>query len=255
MITKMIITDYISENPKSSPKTVYPIRFIPHDGYYPLVLIPSLYRDNNNLYFSNMQRKHIGSRIHNRISLESGGFTFRYRMGRAINAPVGNLYSGFLSMMGVKEDFDYMASSLLYGEDKMYRMKGDLDVFCLGVIELAHLPQVKFNVPKQSRYVNRRYMEVEMDLTKVKILVSEEKLRKSLFAKHYYTTTVRKELLHKIEKLNNDTAITVKDVPDDYIEKFIISPNTVRTKSMAKVIQIDNEIKDSVFSNLNTVAI
>lgn len=252
----MKISDYYSDSATNRIMR-FPLRFISHDGYYPLLIIPTIYRGTNNPYFIGSHNNHNGCRISNRLSLESAGRNIKYKIGRSLNAPVSNLFSGFFSMLGTKEDFEYMPSSLSRTDDLKYRMKSDIDIFCLGVIKLTDLSHIGLEAKnKKYKYSgNEKWMDINLDLNKVKILINEEKLNKSRFMKDHYTATVRQELLLRIHRLTGTTKITTKDVSDDYLEKFVISPNTVRTNSMVKVIQMSNEIKDSVFSNLKVAVI
>ncbi len=132
-------------------------------------------------------------------------------------------------------------------------MKGEIDIFCLAVVKITKLPQLIVGKEKMNKWGNiRKVMRVDLNLDDVTILVNEEKLRKSLFTKNEYTTTFRKTILNEIAREDESTTITVKDVPNEYLKQFIVSPNAVRTKSFVETINIDKEIKDSVFSNLNT---
>ena len=248
----MKIVDYYQH---SHDGVVFPLRFIPHDGYYPLMSIPVQYKGYDNPYFKGMHNRRIDCRISNKVNLKSAGRSLIYRKGRTWGGPYINLFSGFYSVIASSQDFDYMPSSL-FGDDVKYRMKGEIDIFCLGMVKLTELPTITVVKESYLRYVHKRkVMRTTLDLTKVKILVNKEKLRKSLFTKENYTTTVRKIILDQIKLADTQSAITVEDVSDEYLRSFIVSPNTVRTNSMTKVIQMNNEIKDSVFSNLNTVLV
>jgi hypothetical protein len=251
MDKELRIVDYTS---RSKDGMVLPFRFTIQDGWYPLLAIPPTYKGVDNPYFPSMNGSRMSSRV--RISMSSSGLNYKYKKGRRYGSSPVILYSGFLSAMGVAGDFDFMPSTLT-GSKIHYRMKGEIDLFCLAVVPVNHLPEIG----QVTHSVHSRYMKtlnsiyVKTDLTKVKLLVSTEKLRKSLFMKDRYTATIRTNILNQIKRLDTDSAITVEDVPDDYLNGFAISPNAVRTNSIVEIIQLDNEIKDSVFSNLNKVAI
>jgi len=224
----------------------YPLRFIPADNYYPLVNVPAMYKGYNNPYFDGIESKGVHCRM-TRMNLVSSGHSFRYRKNRNWTGPKPNLYTGMLTAMGLQDDFDYMPSSL-FDLERKYKMVGELDVFCLGVVKTSHLPQVDF---KSNVRHNRRSVDINIHAPSVKILVSTEKLRKTLFTKTHYTGTVRRTILDEIRMIEDKYKIVVEDVSEDYIEKFMIRPHTVRTNSVVKIIEMDTEIKNSVFSNLN----
>jgi len=250
----LTITDYVYSNPEKN--IIYPLKFISHDRQFPLIAIPISYRGDQNPYFRNMHNKGTSCRVINKLELEHSGTSIKYRKTNSYGGPVSNIYTGFFSAIATRNDFDYMPSGLL-GNDIHYRMKAELDIFCLGIVKLSRLPQVKWIVQKQyRRYVKRNpLVEITYDMRDVKILVSEEKLRKSNFMKDNYTATIRTNLLNKIKQFQISYPLTVEDVSDDYLEEFVIRPNTVRTNSLGEVITMSNEIKDSVFSNLNTVMV
>ena len=251
MQDRLVISDYVYSKSKEKP-VIYPLRFKTHDGWYPLIAIPISYKGESNPYFQDSYTRRVTCRVTDRMNLGGSGYPIKYRKGRHYGGPVSNIYSGFFSAMATRGDFDYMPSAL-FGIDKKYRMKAELDIFCLGVVKISRLPQVEW-LPKQrvGRYVNRRnIIQITYEMKDVKILVSEEKLRKSLFMKHNYTATVRTNILNQIKRNQTTFPLTVEDVSDDYLEGFVIRPNTVRTNSLSKVMAMSNEIKDGVFSNLN----
>lgn len=245
--TEAIITDYYR---KPSNGVIYPLKFIPHDGYYPLLAIPPIYKGYNNPYFHNSHNRRVNCRL-TQLRLNSSGISFIYRKGRSWGGPFINLHSGFYSVIASPEDFEYMPSSLL-SDDKKYRMKGEIDIFCLAVVKTSQLPKVTVKKERYYRYANsRKIMRADLNLNHVTILVNEEKLRRFYFTKINYTATVRKNILNQIKQIDSQSTIVVKDVSDEYLKSFMMSPKTVRTNSLMETIEIGNEIKDSVFSNLN----
>ena len=245
--SKMQIIDYYQ---KPSDKVVYPLKFIPHDGYYPLIAIPPTYKGYNNPYFHGSQNRKVHSRL-SRLMLTSSGIPFIYKKNRSWGGAFINFYSGFYSVIASPDDFEYMPSSL-FDSDRKYRMKGEIDVFCLAVVKTSQLPMVKVSRERYYRYANhRKIMRVDLDLNHVTILVNQEKLRKTLFTNTHYTATVRRNILEQIRIADKNTTIVVKDVSDEYLRSFVVSPQAVRTNSLMETIKIGDEIKDGVFSNLN----
>jgi len=240
------IVDYYT---KHSDQVTYPLEFIPHDGYYPLLSIPTLYKGKNNPYFHNIHNRRIDCRL-NKLHLRSSGNTFVYRKGRSWAGPFINIHSGFFSVIASPQDFDYMPSAL--SGDRKYRMKGEIDVFCLAVVKLTKLPTISVTRENYRRYIHaRKVMRTDIELKDVKILVNEEKLRTTLYTKTYYTSTIRRNILDQIAHLDKSTIMTIEDVSDEYLKSFVVSPNAVRTNSLVETLNFDREIKDSVFSNLN----
>jgi hypothetical protein len=154
--------------------------------------------------------------------------------------------------MGTSKDFEYMPSTLT-GDVLEYRMKGNVDIFCLGVIDVKHLPEVKHDSQARGRYIRRsNVIEINFDPTKAKILLNIDKLRKAQFCKEVYSVTVRSRLLEEIKKVRRSGEIVVEEVSNEEIERFAVSPNAVRTNSIVEILQLKDRLRDSVFSNLNT---
>jgi hypothetical protein len=243
-------TRYISEwySGKPSGNVKFPLKFVPHDSYYPLIGIPVLYLGEHNPYFHNIHIKRVDCRV-NKLRIDSSGNSFIYRKGRSWSGPKLQIYSGYYSVIGSANNFEYMPSDL-FGKKRTYRMKGEVDIFCLGVVKLSKLPNFKVNSRKSYyRYSSGQVMDLTLNLKDVTILVNEEKLRKTLFTKAVYTPTVRRTILDQIKR---EKSLQVKDVSDEYLRSFMQSPNTVRTNSFVEAMTIDQKIKDSVFSNLNS---
>jgi hypothetical protein len=248
MLSEREITDYYQ---KPSDKMVYPLKFVPHDGYYPLISLPVLYKGEYNPYFSNIHIRRIDGRL-GKLNLLSAGIPFIYKKSRSIGGPFINFYSGFYSAIASPDNFEYMPSNI-FTDDRKYRMKGEIDIFCLGVVSIKNLPN--FTVMKERHYSQRKAMRITLDLTQVKILVNEEKLRKTLFTKTNYTATIRSNILRQIKTADDESKITVEDVSDEYLNSFTVGPKAVRTNSLVEAMQIGNEVKDSVFSNLKEVLV
>ena len=232
---------------KHSGLITLPLKFVPFDGYYPLLAIPAYYRGTYNPYFTNIQNSRIDFRL-SKLNIACAGKSFRYSKGTGQHM---NISSGLYSTLASQVDFEFMPSALI--NTKYYRMKGDVDIFCLGIVKLAHLPE--FNIHGGVSRYRRKSATIDLKMNEVIILVNEEKLRKTLYAKTYYTPTVRKKILDQITIADHTTSVTVKDVSNEYLESFLISPHTVRTNSLVETLKIDTEIKDSVFSNLKDVLV
>ena len=252
MEDRLITSEYVPKNILNKKGEVYPLKFKSHDGWYPLIAIPISYRGDQNPYFRNNFGTRISCRIANRLDLKSTGIQTKYSTTRHFGGSVVNLYTGFFSAIATRGEFDYMPSAML-GDNIDYQMRADVDVFCLGVVKISRLPRVEWlSNQRIGRYVHsKNIMQITYEMSDVKILISKEKLRKSLFMKHNYTATVRSNILKQITINRKNFPLTTEDVSDDYLDGFVIRPNTVRTNSLGKVVTMTNEIKNSVFSNLN----
>jgi hypothetical protein len=236
--------------------TNYPLEFVPHDGWYPLPRMSTFYKGTKNPYFGNMG-SYARSRVSNHIHLKGPGYAYKYRIRRR---GVVTLYSGLLSSIGLSKNLDLLPSSLV-GMNKIFRMYGEPDIFCIGVVKPSKLPELKLDgggvVRKNRPFYSRSgpSMEIIINPDDVTIFVSIDKLRKTLFMKECYTMTVRNEVLWQIKKLEDDLSNKIKivDVPDEYLTQFINFPEQIRTNSMIEAMRIEEEIKENVFSNLNDV--
>ena len=234
-------------------REIYPMKLVPHDGWIPMLIARNQYKSSKNPYFYKSWDRPVRSRVTGSINPLGTGMLLKYRKCRNYSTAPTTLFSGFLSVIGARQDFEYMSSSM-FTDDPVYRLVGDVDIFCLGLVKVSGLPDIQFS-KGSSKWIRRRVADVTFDPANVKILVSTEKLRKTLFTKTHYTATVRKTILNELERAKRYYKITLEDVPEDYIEKFVIRPNSVRTNSIVEVMQLNNEIKDSVFSNLNELLV
>jgi hypothetical protein len=228
----------------------YPLEFNVHDGYYPLLRLPTLYHGVENPYFHNLG-KYARSRVMDHIRLDGTGYSYKYRMK---SKGVATLYSGFYSAIGIASNLEYLPSSILK-DVRNFRMYGIPDIFCIGVVSTSNLPEIRF-IPNMSRY-SRKYSTGQAEVTyypdTITILVSTEKLRKTKFMKDNYTLTVRREIFYRLEQLQKRLPFKIKDVSNDYLTNFYSVPDGVRTNSIVEAIKIENEIKSNVFSNINSI--
>jgi len=227
----------------------YPLQFTGHDGLYPLLRLPVLYKGETNPYFDNVP-SYAKGRISNHIRMKSTGYGHRYSIrGRGIVT----FYSGFISVIGIATNLEYLPSSLS-GDKRTYKMYGNPDVFCIGVIRPVHLPKITVMKSRYS-FQGRRQIVADVDMKNVTILVSIEKLRKTKFLKEHYSLTARDAIIRNINTIVRDHNVTVKDVPDEYLKNFYSIPEGIRTNSIVETLNIENEIKSNVFSNLEKLVV
>lgn len=238
---KTVIRHY----PPGTDDRKYPMEIKIHDGWFPLLRVPYLLQGSNNPYF-NMGNHRINGRVYNKIKLNNGNYAFKYKAGRR---GVVSIYSGYMSAMGITGGSSNLPSSV-YGL-RLYRMYGQPDIFCLGVVKPSKLPIIKRNII--SKYSYRNYSDVTFNSEDVTILVSIEKLRKAKFQKEKYTSTVRNEILFQLDKLQLDYNVKVEDVPEEYLKNFCSMPEGVDSTSIVETMQMETAIKERVFSNLNSI--
>ena len=66
-----------------SDGVTFPLKFVPHDGYYPLLAIPALYKGTNNPYFTKIHTRKARSRVGSNLYLRSVGSPFIYKASRS----------------------------------------------------------------------------------------------------------------------------------------------------------------------------
>ncbi len=146
---KISFAEYVYKETNSIDE-IFPLKFTSYDGYIPMLRVPTMYRLSQNLYFRQMYNARVRSRIWNHVDLRGTGTTIRYRKSRNWTGLSVNLFSGFLTAMGTKEDFEYMPSSI-FKDTSTFRLLGEVDIFCLGVMKVSNLPSIKRN-SNTSRY-------------------------------------------------------------------------------------------------------
>ena len=237
-------THTISDHVEKDRGTMYPLNFNLHDGMYPLLRIPVMYKGTNP-YFGWIP-SYSKARIAEHVRPSYPGYVHNYRIRRKGTATI---FSGFYSVMGMSAAFNYLPSSLM--GTRSYKMCGEVDVFCIGVVKTNKLPKLTFQ-DSQLRYVSGR-VKIELDPEDVTILISKEKLRKTKYVKEYYTITLRNEILWQLDKLTRHQGVKIEDVPDEYLRNFYSFPESFGTNSVVEMMKIETEIKNGVFSNINSI--
>jgi hypothetical protein len=80
-------------------------------------------------------------------------------------------------------------------------------------------------------------------------------LKKTAFTNSNYTATVRKAIYRSLNDMVYRYNLKVEEVSEEYIEKFIQQSDTVSTNSIVEIMQMDNRIKENVFTNLNKAVV
>jgi len=243
-MSRYSISTYENKRDKKGSNTKFPIYFKPYDGYYPLIMLNMQY--GNHIFAGSSG---VYGRIRNNISLNFAGRNIRYKRRRG-KIPI-DIYSGFFTALANNSGFTSSSSDLIHTSDTKHRIDGITDVFCLGVVKVSNLPIITIH----KRTFNSNIF-FDIDLSSLKILVSKEKLRRTAFTNENYSRTVRTEILKCLDSFRSrHEEISIEDVSEDYMESFIVSSKCIKTNSISKIVQIDNEIKNSVFTKLNEIAI
>ena len=248
---KINFTDVFYQSTTAS-ETSFDLKFVPYDGYYPLLRLPFTYRAKNNMYFEGVHKGWIRSTISNRLHPMGAGSYIRYK-GRG-TTPMA-IYSGFFSSMGLNSSVNVLPSHILDLNEMQRVISGTVDIFFLGVSKINNLPNIRNR--KNHGFGSRRHqsVEIEIDPKSIKILVSTEKLKKTAFTNSNYTATVRKAIYASLNKTVQRYDLKVEEVSEEYIEKFIQQTDTVSTNSIVEIMQRDNRIKENVFTNLNKAVV
>lgn len=244
----------LKDNSTFDKTAKYSLEIKGHDGLYPLLRFPYILKGDFNPYFSYVP-SYARARMAGHIRLLSTCHTHKYRMR---NRGVFTFYSGYLSVLGIATSLDYLPASLKGQEFKMY---GHPDIFCLGVVKNSKLPEftTQFNDGRYGYSRVRKPMTIstlEVNTDDVTILVSKEKLRKTKFTRENYSPTCRNEILYSLRRLERDNpGIKIEDVSEEYLRNFYSFPKSIRTNSLMETMEIEQNIKESVFSNLNSIAV
>lgn len=259
---ELTISDYYY---RTSNVIDYEFGFVPYDGLYPLLKIPELIHGSHSPYLGNLNETPIRSRLTGYIRLDhrGGKLLFRYRKGIAYGSPIVSLYSGYFSAMGTRDNFEYLPSNL-FGPRK-YIMSGEVDVFAIGVVKTNNLPNLEYGIAGRGYGPRRRrggallstpnVGRTTLSYEDVTILISKEKLRKTLYTNQYYTATVRNTILKDINTINRRYGVPTLDVSDEYLKNFIVTPKGVKTNSLMDTIRLKESIMSDVFSNLKKIIV
>jgi hypothetical protein len=249
---KISFTDVFYERTMSH-ETSFKLGFVPYDGYYPLLRLPTNYRAKDNMYFEGVHKGWIKSTISGLLYPVGGGNYIRYK-GRGHRIPMA-IYTGYLSAMGLNSSVSILPSHILDLEEMQRVISGKVDIFFLAVSKMNDLPNIiSYN---NSGYGSRKHQSVEIEINSksVKILISTEKLKKTAFTNSNYTATVRKAIYRSLNDMVYRYNLKVEEVSEEYIEKFIQQSDTVSTNSIVEIMQMDNRIKENVFTNLNKAVV
>lgn len=119
----------------------------------------------------------------------------------------------------------------------------DIDIICLAVMKTSDLKLIK-TTPT----------EIIIDLSKVKVLMSESKFKDVDYMPIYYNKGIRAALVREYNRLKKDYGLVTEVVSDDVFEQYYETPYTLKVNSVhpiAEATKIVNEIKDRMFENIN----
>jgi len=154
-----------------------------------------------------------------------------------------NLFTGYNSIIGFDKK-TYGCRSLQLSDTKSEKVticSDKYDIFVLAVVNRNYLNNKKFDDSSIIKF-NRK---------KVTLLVSNEKVWKNdKFMKEYYSPVLRREI-KKFLISAESKGYTIKVVPDSYLDDFIRSGVDLETKSLTKVAEIERDVKNALFNNLN----
>jgi hypothetical protein len=138
-----------------------------------------------------------------------------------------------------RKNINYVVNSTSIPIKRKY--SANYDILVLGVVDRNYLK--KQNLSSANFFV--------FDRKKITLLVSDKVWKNGSYCKQTYSTTIRKYIIDFIKSSENQ-GMTIKVVPHDYLNHFIDSEGVkLKTNSLLKVKEIEHEVKDAFFSNLN----
>jgi hypothetical protein len=153
------------------------------------------------------------------------------------------IFTGYNSVIGYNKQ-TYGCRGLQLSDTKSEKLticSDKYDIFVLAVVDRNYLNRKKFDDSDTVKF-NRK---------KVTLLVSNEKVWKNdKFMKEHYSPVLRKEIKKFLISAESG-GYTIRVVPDSYLNDFIRSGVDLQTKSLTKVAEIERDVKNALFNNLN----
>lgn len=217
--------------------------------------VPILYLrnavNNNPMRLSNSSEynsKYINRVFHPLYSASQATFykSIRDRRTHEYGHITFNLFTGCLSVIGL-EKIQLLNTNIRIKEtvDRFihkYDIRPDkYDILVLAVVD--------------SNYLRKRESSsnsiLNFNKKKITLLVSKEKIWKNgKYCKEKYTGSLRTYILNFL-KQSEAEGMTIRVVPDSYLEQFIITGIPLQTNSLMKIKEIEKEVKNAVFTNIN----
>lgn len=231
---------------KSSRTISWEDRFTITDGYAPLLYIRQKF--NHDPILLTVGETYLRSlAAHNNFNICGPGWNMKIKTRKLLLPSYTykryNLFTGYNSVIGYNE-IKYGCRSLQLSLSKFEKLticSDKYDIFVLAVVDRNYLNRKKFDDSETVKF-NRK---------KVTLLVSNEKVWKNdKFMKEHYSVGLRKKIKEFLISAESQ-GYTIKVVPDSYLNDFIRSGVDLETKSLTKVAEIERDVKNALFNNLN----
>ena len=244
-----IISFNLQENQygnKLSAEISWEDRFTIIDGYAPLLYIRQKFNHNPILLTLGENYSKTLNEYHN-FNVRGSGYNTRIKT-RKILLPFHtyqryNLFTGYNSVIGYNK-ISHGCRGLQLSDTKSEKLticSDKYDIFVLAVVDRNYLNRKKFDDSNTVKF-NRK---------KVTLLVSNEKVWKNdKFMKEHYSSVLRKKIKKFLISAESQ-GYTIRVVPDSYLDDFIRSGVDLQTKSLTKVAEIERDVKNALFNNLN----
>lgn len=217
-------------------------------GYIPLLKVINIISGSND-YFSANNLPGISYSIIDQINFQSGlsVISVRKRMRRydSINNPRCTVSISMLSILGIQGVIKTLYSKglqrLSYSSEKQNTLiTNPVDVFVLGMIKITDLDSINTNEDC-----------IKIDPSKIILCVSQEKWKNRDFLKNNYNGTLSNYMRSSVKKFKDEFGVKVEVVPDEILKTYYRNPHSIESSSLSEIMEIDKQIKDKVFSNIN----
>ena len=225
-------------------------KYNPETRYVPILKLLSMAAGGSENYFLSHHDRSIKRSVKYEIEYAFDNvlqniIRFRPSMRRARSPLISideskTLSIFFFSVLGVTGSYHNALkefkghNSYSYANPKMI-MKNPVDVFALSVVKMEDSNSIEF--PRGW---------IEYDFSKIKLLISQEKLKSPTYMNNNYNKTVRNHLVRVIK----DSGIETEVISDEEMSTYYENPFTFNSSSIMDIIQVDKEIKESVVSGM-----
>lgn len=214
-------------------------------GYVPLLKLIDIYSGSNDYFKIQHGSRHFNSVVR-LINFESANQVFSfYQNMRSGIGQFNTMSISMLSILGMQGRVEELISqgkkrvSFKTRKQKII-VTNPVDVFIFAMVKPSDIGKIK---------VNRNHFE--FDSSMITLFVSEEKYANKKFLDNNYNKTVAKYLRQNINTFIKHHDIKVEIVSDNILKQYYTNPFSIENNSVFELMEIDKQIKEKVFSNIN----
>lgn len=235
--------DIVRFRVETSFNNVWDSKFITQNRYAPMLMINQIVYSNPLLLNKSDNVRWGNYKLTSNFFPNSNGRSSKIISLRRTVSNVYWIYTGFYSVICIKnqsyKNLNYVVNSRYASIKNKYT--ADCDVLILGTVDRNYL--------KRKDLKSVEYFV--FDRKKITLLVSEKVWKNDSYCKQNYSTVLRKYIINFVKSCEFQ-GMTIKVVPHEYLNRFIDSYGIrLKTNSLLKVKEIEHEVKDVFFSNLN----